>query len=72
VGEVSVYISTEARGNGVGKQLLETLIEESEKENFWTLHAGIFPENMASLSIHTSCGFRIIATMEKIGQMNGV
>ncbi len=72
VGEVSVYISTEARGKGVGKQLLESLIEESEKENFWTLQAGIFPENIASLSMHTSCGFRIIGTREKIGQMNGV
>ncbi len=72
VGEVSVYISTEAKRKGIGKQLLEALIEESEKKNFWTLQAGIFPENMASLSIHTSCGFRIIGTKEKIGQMNGV
>ena len=72
VGEVSVYVSTKARGRGIGKILLQKLIEESEKENFWTLQAGIFPENTASLAIHAACGFRIIGTRERIGKMNGV
>lgn len=72
VGEVSVYVSAAARGKGVGKQLLQALIEASENENYWTLQAGIFPENTASLAIHQSCGFRIIGTSEKIGKMNGV
>jgi phosphinothricin acetyltransferase len=72
VGEVSVYVSAEARGKGIGKKLLLALIEESEKENFWTLQAGIFPENNASLAIHAACGFRVIGTRKKIGQMNGV
>jgi len=72
VGEVSVYVSTAARGKGIGKQLLLALIEETEKENFWTLQAGIFPENISSLSIHKSCGFSVIGTRERIGQMNGV
>jgi len=72
VGELSVYVSAAARGKGIGKQLLQALIEESEKENFWTLQAGIFPENISSLFIHQSCGFRMIGTRERIGQMNGV
>lgn len=72
VAEVSVYVSTEARGNGLGKQLLQRLIEESEVNNIWTLQAGIFPENTVSLKIHEACGFRIIGTRERIGQMNGV
>ena len=72
VGEVSVYISSQARGRGIGKHLLQALITESEKENFWTLQAGIFPENKASLAIHSACGFRIIGTRERIGKMNGV
>ncbi len=71
VAEVSVYVSNNARGKGVGKQLLQKLIEESEANNIWTLQAGIFPENMASLKIHEACGFRIIGTRERIGQMNG-
>ena len=72
VGEVSVYVRAAARGKGIGKKLLLALIEESEKENFWTLQAGIFPENTTSLSIHKACGFRIIGTRERIGQINGV
>ena len=71
VGEVSVYVSAASRGKGIGKNLLQALIEESEKENFWTLQAGIFPENISSLAIHEACGFRVIGTRERIGKMNG-
>ena len=70
VGEVSVYVSEKTRGKGVGKKLLNALINESEKNNFWTLQAGIFPENYASIKIHEQCGFRIIGRREKIGQSN--
>jgi L-amino acid N-acyltransferase YncA len=45
---------------------------ESEQHNFWTLQAGIFHENLASIKIHQLAGFRIIGTREKIGQMNGL
>lgn len=72
VAEVSVYVAAAARGKGVGKQLLQALINESEQYNLWTLQAGIFPENVASIKIHEACGFRIIGTREKIGKMNGV
>lgn len=71
VAEVSVYVSSKARGKGVGKQLLQKLIEESEANNIWTLQAGIFPENIASVKIHEALGFRILGTRERIGQMNG-
>jgi L-amino acid N-acyltransferase YncA len=72
VGEVSVYVSAAARGQGLGKKLLTALIAKSEKQNFWTLQAGIFPENISSLAIHEACGFRVIGTRERIGQMNGI
>lgn len=71
VAEVSVYVAEAARGQGVGKTLLRTLIEESEHRGIWTLQAGIFPENAASLALHTSCGFREVGRRERIGQMDG-
>jgi len=72
VGEVSVYIAQQSRGIGIGKILLQSLIDESEKNNFWTLQSGIFPENKPSIRIHEELGFRLIGSRQKIGKMNGV
>jgi phosphinothricin acetyltransferase len=71
VAEVSVYVAAQARGKGVGKLLLEKLIEESEHNNIWTLQSGVFPENIASLKVHEQTGFRQIGLREKIGKMKG-
>ncbi|MFA6151197.1 MAG: N-acetyltransferase family protein [Chitinophagaceae bacterium] len=69
VAEVSVYVGEKFRGQKIGMRLLEKIISASEKENLWTLQAGIFPENKASLHIHTTSGFRIIGYRERIGKM---
>lgn len=71
VAEVSVYVAQSARGQGVGAALLTQLIAESEAAGIWTLQAGIFPENAASLVLHAKAGFRIIGARERLGQMNG-
>jgi L-amino acid N-acyltransferase YncA len=70
--EVSVYVSEHAQGNGVGQKLLSQLIIESENNNIWTLQAGIFPENVGSISLHKKNGFRQVGVREKVGEMNGV
>ena len=71
VAEVSVYVAGQARGQGVGKKLLHQLIEDSEREGIWTLQAGIFPENTASVELHKHYGFRVVGTREKLGSMDG-
>ncbi len=71
VAEVSVYVATAARGQGIGQALLCRLVEESEREGFWTLQASIFPENPASLRLHASCGFREVGRRERIGRLHG-
>lgn len=71
VAEVSVYVAEKYRGLQIGQKLLELLIQQSETANIWTLQAGIFPENIASLRIHEHLGFRVVGFREKIGQMNG-
>jgi L-amino acid N-acyltransferase YncA len=71
VAEVSVYVKALARGKGVGSALLATLIRQSEANNIWTLTAGIFPENEASVRLHEKAGFRILGVREKIGKLNG-
>jgi len=68
VAEVSVYVAAEARGEGVGRALLSALVEASERAGVWTLQAGIFPENAASLRLHLRCGFREVGRRERIGR----
>lgn len=70
VAEVSIYVAAEARGRGVGKKLLLGLIAASEAQGIWTLQAGIFPENAASLALVKSCGFRAIGLRERLGRMS--
>ncbi|WP_438710444.1 N-acetyltransferase family protein [Aquimarina muelleri] len=72
VAEISIYISTKHRNLGIGKILLEKLINESEKAGFWSLQASIFSDNKASIALHKSLGFREIGYREKIGKLNNI
>jgi L-amino acid N-acyltransferase YncA len=72
VAEESVYVAEEARGQGVGRGLLEALIAGAEASGIWTIQTGIFPENAASVRLHERVGFRIVGTRERLGQHNGV
>lgn len=69
VGAVSIYVAPAHARRGVGRALLHALAESSEEAGFWTLEAGIFPENVASVALHESCGFRLVGVRERIGQM---
>jgi len=72
VAEVTVYVTQAARGKGIGRALLEALIEASEQAGIWTLQASIFPENTASIELHLKCGFREVGRRERIAQLNSV
>jgi phosphinothricin acetyltransferase len=72
VAEVSVYVAEAMRGRGIGTLLLKALVQESEKNGIWTLQASIFPENAASISIHSLCGFREVGSRHRIAKMQGV
>ncbi|WP_210466252.1 GNAT family N-acetyltransferase [Rufibacter roseolus] len=71
VAEVSVYLHEDFRGQGLGARLLSQLIQESEANGMWTLQAGIFRENEASIGLHQKCGFRMVGMRERIGQLDG-
>ena len=61
----------EAQGRGVGRALLERLVADSEAGGIWTLQAGIFPENLASVALHRRCGFRVVGQRERLGRLHG-
>ena len=71
VAEDTIYVSKLHQGKGIGKKLLQHLINESEKAGFWTLQAGIFSENKASIKLHQDCGFRVVGIRERIAKRDG-
>jgi L-amino acid N-acyltransferase YncA len=71
VAEVSVYVASTARGQGVGRRLLGALAAQAERSGIWTLQAGVFPENAASLALHRACGFRTVGVRERLGRLDG-
>jgi L-amino acid N-acyltransferase YncA len=72
VAEESVYVADAAQGQGVGRALLDELIARAEQDGIWTIQAGIFPENHASIELHRRSGFRVVGVRERIGRHHGV
>jgi L-amino acid N-acyltransferase YncA len=70
VAEVSIYVDPRRAGCGIGRALLSSLIDASEQAGFWTLDAGIFPENAASIALHEACGFTFVGVRRRVGRMS--
>jgi phosphinothricin acetyltransferase len=71
VAEVSVYLDREARGRGIGRQLLDELIAAARQRGYWKLVSRVFPFNTASRALCRSSGFREVGTYEKHGRLDG-
>lgn len=69
--EHSVYVAPSAKGQGVGRRLLDALIASTEAAGVWTIQSGVFPENAASLALHQAAGFREIGVRERVGCHHG-
>jgi phosphinothricin acetyltransferase len=65
--ENSVYVREECRGYGIGKKLLDVLMEEGRKAGFHTVIARIAETNDVSIRLHEKAGFKIIGVMEEVG-----
>jgi phosphinothricin acetyltransferase len=72
VAELTVSVAENARGQGIGRALLEALLNESERNGSWTLQASIMVENEPSIKLHLRCGFREVGRRDRIGKLNGV
>jgi len=71
IGEFSVYLDQTARGRGVGRQLVEALVEAARERGYWKLVSRIFPFNTASRTLCRACGFREVGVYEKHGCLDG-
>jgi L-amino acid N-acyltransferase YncA len=72
VAENSVYVAADARGHGVGRALMEAVVTSAASRGIWSIQAGMFPENAASVALHESLGFRLVGRFERIAQLDGV
>jgi L-amino acid N-acyltransferase YncA len=72
VAESSVYVAERARGRGIGRALMNAVVASAATGEIWTIQAGMFPENGASVALHESLGFRLVGHFERIAQLDGV
>ena len=71
VAELSIYVAAWARAKRVGSAIIEAAIKESERYGIWTLQGSIMADNIASLKMVESAGFRQVGYREKIGKQGG-
>lgn len=71
VGESTVYVASAAHGGGVGRALLEHLVDAADTGGLWTLQASVFPENLASLHLPHVVGFRTVGVRSRIARLDG-
>jgi L-amino acid N-acyltransferase YncA len=69
--EHSVYVSSDARGRGVGRALMEALVASTDEAGIWTIQTSVFPENDASVALHERVGFRVVGRRERIARLDG-
>ncbi len=71
VADETIYVADDAQGRGIGRILIQQLVEQSERAEYWTLQAAIFPQNEASVALHEACGFRTVGVRQRIGERDG-
>jgi phosphinothricin acetyltransferase len=71
VGEFSVYVARESRGQGLGRALLGALVDAARDAGYWKLVSRVFPFNAASRAACRAAGFREAGVYEKHGFLDG-
>jgi phosphinothricin acetyltransferase len=71
IGEFSIYLDRAVRGRGIGRTLLEALIDAARERGYWKLVSRVFPFNTASRALCRACGFREVGVYEKHARLDG-
>ena len=69
--EISIYLDTEHRGKGLGKEILQYCIDHAAKFGVKTLLGFIFAHNEPSLKLFHHFGFEDWATLPNIAVLDG-
>ena len=65
--EHSVYVANDYHGKGIGKLLMETLIDLARKQKLHTMIAVIDSENQSSVEFHEKFGFKTVGIIKESG-----
>ena len=71
VGEHTVYVDATARGQGLGRRLLDELAAESERRGLYKLTSRIFTTNAPSRAVHRAAGFEEVGVKRRHGRLDG-
>jgi L-amino acid N-acyltransferase YncA len=71
VGEHGVYVDAGARGQGVGRRLLDALAAEAQRRGLYKLTSRIFTSNAASRAVHRAAGFVEVGVQRRHGRLDG-
>ncbi len=69
--EVSVYVGEPHRGQGVGRRLLEEVVEAGRRAGLHAVVAQIVGENAASTHLHKALGFERVGVLREVGRKFG-
>ena len=65
--EHSIYVAAQHRGKGIGKRLLQRVVEEAEAQDYHVLVGGIDSQNVVSIALHRALGFQHAGTIRQVG-----
>ena len=69
--EHSIYVQKDARGSGIGKLLMQALIDHAANNDVHVLIGAIEAENTASIRLHEALGFRVAGRFSEVGTKFG-
>ena len=65
--EHSIYVAVQHRGRGLGRLLLQEVINSAREQNYHVLIGGIDSQNNASIQLHKKFGFEHAGTLRQVG-----
>ena len=71
IGEFGVYVDPAARGQGLGRRLLDELAAEAERRGMYKLTSRVFTTNAASRAVHRAAGFEEVGLKRFHGRLDG-
>ena len=69
--EDSVYVHADHQGRGIGRRLLDALVDTARAHGFHAVMARIVADHEASIALHTACGFEVVGHEREVGRKFG-